>query len=94
MHLLVDEMTDIDAVLDVKLHQQVVVAGGGVDLRGNLGTRQRVGNGIGVAELALDLHKKRNHRLRPPAADFHCLAAIQQKPRALASWLAGAPRRR
>src|SRR5882757_6204062 len=37
LHLLVDEMADVGLVIDIELDQQVVMAGGGVDLRGDLG---------------------------------------------------------
>src|SRR5882757_539842 len=64
LHLLIDEMADVGVVVDVELDQQVVIAGGGVDLRGDLGFRERVGDGIGLAELAFELNEKGNHRCR------------------------------
>ena len=65
LHLFVDEMADVGVVVDVELDQQVVVAGGGIDLRGNLGFRERVGDGIGLAELAFELDEEGNHRVSP-----------------------------
>src|SRR6478735_10877784 len=72
LHLLVDEMADVGLVVDVELDQQVVMAGGGVDLRGNLGLRQRIGHRIGLAELAFELDKEGNHccRLRECWAQY------------------------
>src|SRR4029078_5815426 len=61
LHLLVNEMADVGLVVDVKLDQQVVMAGGGVDLRGDLGLRQRIGHRIRLAELAFELDKEGNH---------------------------------
>src|SRR5262245_12131778 len=37
LHLLVDEMADIGVVVDVELDQEIVVAGCGIDLRGDFG---------------------------------------------------------
>src|SRR5205823_558823 len=64
LHLLVDEMADIGVVIDVEFDQQVVIAGGGIDLRGDLGLRERIGDGIGLAELAFELDEEGNHRCR------------------------------
>src|SRR5216684_672263 len=66
LHLLVDEMADVGVVIDVELNQQVVIAGGGIDLRGDLGLRERIGHRIGLAELAFELDEEGNHfsRLR------------------------------
>ena len=36
LHLFIDEVADIDLVLDIELHQQVVVAGRRIDFRGDL----------------------------------------------------------
>src|SRR5258705_12584005 len=74
LDLLVDEMADVGAVLDIELHQQVEVAGGRINFGCDLGIGQRVGNRIGFAEVAFDLNKKRNHafllgpRLRPQSS--------------------------
>src|SRR6187549_1273109 len=43
LHLLVDEMADVGVVADVELDQQIVVARGGIDLRGDLGLGERIG---------------------------------------------------
>src|SRR5882672_892513 len=64
LHPLVDEMADVGVVVDVELDQQIVVARGGIDLRGDLGLGERVGDGIGLAELAFELDKEGNHRCR------------------------------
>ena len=64
LHLLVDEMADVGVVADIELDQQIVIAGGGLDLRGDLGLGERIGDGIGLAELAFELHEKGNHRCR------------------------------
>src|SRR5215475_9479581 len=64
LHLLVDEVADVGVLVDIELDQEVVLARGGVDLRGDLGLRKRIGDHIGLAELALDLDEKRNHRGR------------------------------
>src|ERR1700721_1531364 len=70
LHLLGDEVADIGALIDIKFHQQVEIAGGGINLRSNLGVGQPVGDLIGLAELALDLHKERNHANPPPKESF------------------------
>src|SRR6185312_826914 len=64
LHLLVDEMADVGVVVDVEFDQQIVIAGGGIDLRGDLGLRERIGDGIGLAELAFELDEEGNHRCR------------------------------
>src|SRR5271170_1567151 len=58
LHLLVDEVADVGVVIDVEFDQQVVIAGGGIDFRGDLSLGQRVGDGIGLTELALELDEK------------------------------------
>src|ERR1700712_3829463 len=58
LHLLVDEMADVGVVVDIELDQQVVISGGGIDLRGDLGFRERVGDGVGLAELAFELDEE------------------------------------
>src|SRR3972149_10770997 len=68
LHLLVDEMTDIGAFLDIELRQQVELSGGRIDFGGDLGVGEPVGDIVGFAELAFDLDKKRNHRSLPAAA--------------------------
>ena len=74
LHLLVDEMPDVGSAIDVEFHQQVVVAGGRVDLGGDLGFGQLVGHLIGLAELAFDLDEEGGHRDR-----LQICRAIQQK---------------
>ena len=61
LHLFVDEMADVGAAVDVELHQQVIVAGGRVDLGSDLGFGKRVGHPLGFAELAFDLHEEGGH---------------------------------
>lgn len=58
LHLLVDEVADVSVLVDVELHQEVVVAGRGVDLGGDLGFGERVGDRVGLAKLAFDLDEK------------------------------------
>src|SRR6202790_5221109 len=55
-------MPDVGVLVDVELDQQIVVARGGIDLGGDLGLGKRVGDGVGLAELAFELHEKRDHR--------------------------------
>src|SRR6202453_884206 len=62
LHLLIDEMANISVVVDVELHQEVVITRGRIDLGGDLGLGKRVGDGVGLAELAFELHEKRHHR--------------------------------
>src|ERR1700761_5494842 len=62
LDLLVDEVADVGVVIDIELHQEIVIARGGVDFRGNLGLGERVGDGVGLAELALELDEEGNHR--------------------------------
>src|ERR1700738_3155279 len=83
LHLFVDEMADVGVVVDVELDQEIVVAGGGIDLRGDLGFRKRIGNRIGLAELAFELDEKGNHRVSP-----EIFASIGQKWAPKASQLA------
>src|ERR1700710_1838190 len=64
LHLLVDEMADVGVVIDVEFDQQVVISSGGIDFGGDLGLGERIGDGIGLAKLAFELHEKRNHRCR------------------------------
>jgi hypothetical protein len=64
LDLLVDEMADVGVLVDVEFHQEIVIAGGGIDLGGDLGLGKRVGDDIGLAELAFDLDKEGNHRCR------------------------------
>ncbi len=65
LHLLVDEMADIGAGIDVEFHQQVVVARGRIDFGGDFGFGQFVGHLVGLAELAFDLDEEGGHRDPP-----------------------------
>src|SRR6516225_1681104 len=76
LYLLVDEMTDVGLVLDIEFHQQVEVAGGGIDLGSELGIRQLVRHFVGLAELAFDLNEEGDHSRLPRGAPPQ--AAIQQ----------------
>ena len=64
LHLFVDEVADVDVLVDIEFDQQVVVARGGLDFRGDLGFRKRVGDHVRLAELALDLDEEGYHRGR------------------------------
>src|SRR5258707_1100997 len=64
LHLLVDEMADIGVLVDIEFYQEIVIARGGIDLGGDLGLGKRVGDDIGLAELAFDLDEEGNHRRR------------------------------
>src|SRR5712675_818472 len=64
LHLFVHEVADVGIVLDIELDQQIVLPGGGVDLGRDLGFGKRIGDQIGLAELAFDLDEERNHRGR------------------------------
>src|SRR5882757_5839516 len=58
LNLLVDEMTDVDAGVDIDLHQQIEFTRGRIDFGGDLGVGEAVGHLIGLAELAFDLDEK------------------------------------
>ena len=60
---------DVGAVIDVELHQQIVIAGGRVDFGGDLGVGEAAGDLVGLAELALDLNEERGHRAPLHRAD-------------------------
>src|ERR1700722_9301344 len=64
LHLFVHEVADIGALIDIEFDEKIEVARGRVDLRGDLGLRQRVGDDIGLAKLAFDLDEKGDHRCR------------------------------
>jgi hypothetical protein len=78
LHPLVDEMTDVGIVIDVELDQKIVVARGGINLGGDLGFGERVGDGIGLAELALELDKEGNHRCRLQKASYWVQYSVQE----------------
>ena len=74
-------MTDVGLVLDVELYQQIELSCRRVDFGGQLGIRELVRDGVGLAELTLDLNKERDHSpLRPSDSRLH---AIQQNRAAL-----------
>src|SRR5882672_1600940 len=58
LHFLIDEVTDVLLVVDIEFGEQIVIAGGRVDFRGNLGIGERAGNVVGFAQVALYLHEK------------------------------------
>src|SRR5215212_4634688 len=66
LNLLVDEMTDVDAGVDIDLHQQIEFARGRIDFGGDLGVGEAVGHLVGLAELAFDLDEERNHGTSAP----------------------------
>jgi DNA-binding transcriptional LysR family regulator len=69
LHLLGDEMADVDIGRDMELGQDVVIAGGRVDFRGDLAVGEFAGDLIGLAEPAFDLDEEGLHRaLRNPVA--------------------------
>ena len=69
LHLLGDEVADVGGRLDIEFHQQVEIAGGRIDFRGDLRVRQPVGDLIRLAELTLDLHEEGNHAHLRTAVD-------------------------
>src|SRR4051794_22696142 len=66
LDLLVDEVADVDAGIDIDLHQQIELARGRIDFRSDLGIGKAVGHLVGFAELAFDLDEERNHRTSAP----------------------------
>src|ERR1044071_8783464 len=56
-----DEVADIDAVIHVELGEDVVIARRRVDLGGDLPVGESVRDGVGLAELALDLDEEGLH---------------------------------
>ena len=48
LHLFVDEVTDVGVAFDIEFYQQIVVPRGGVDLGGDLGLGERVGDGSAI----------------------------------------------
>ena len=57
-------MADVGVLVDIEFDQEIVIARGGIDLGGDLGLGKRVGDDIGLAELAFDLDEEGNHRCR------------------------------
>src|SRR6185312_11230799 len=60
-----DEVADVGLLVEIALHQQVVLARGRVDLRHALDRERFLGDLVGLAELALHHHE---NRLHPSAA--------------------------
>ena len=59
-------MTDVDAGVDIDLHQQIEFARGRIDFGGDLGVGEAVGHLVGLAELAFDLDEERDHGTSAP----------------------------
>src|ERR1700688_4782832 len=66
LNLLADEMPDVDVALDVKLGENVEIAGDRINLRCDFGLGQGAGRFVGAAERAFDLDEKDLHRLIAP----------------------------
>src|SRR5690348_6162075 len=58
-----DEVADVGLLVEIALHQQVVLARGRVDLRHALDRQRFLGDLVGLAELALHHHENRLHAL-------------------------------
>ena len=56
-----DEVADIDAVIHVEFGEDVVIARRRVDLGGDFPVGESVRDGVGLAELALDLDEEGLH---------------------------------
>src|SRR5580700_631865 len=70
-------MADVDRRIDVEFHQQIEVAGGGIDFRGDLGVGELIGDLVGLAELTFDLHKEGDHaRLQTAKIAYISVPAI------------------
>src|SRR5262245_44613882 len=65
LYLLIDEVTDVRAAVDVEFHQQDVVARGRIDLGCNFCLGQGVGHLVGLSEFAFDLNEKGGHHSTP-----------------------------
>src|SRR3954454_23694540 len=61
LDFLVDEMSDVDAVVDIDLDQEVELARGRIDFRRHFGIGEPVCHLVGLAELAFDLDEERDH---------------------------------
>src|SRR6185436_10548315 len=68
-----DEVADVGLVVEVALHQQVVLAGGRIDLRHLLDAARIVGDLVGLAELAF--HHDENGLHGPLRSGDHSTAA-------------------
>src|ERR1700689_962434 len=55
------EVADIHALLHIKFHQQVEIAGSRVNFRGYFGVSEPIGHLVGLAEMTFNLNEKRNH---------------------------------
>jgi hypothetical protein len=60
--MLVDELADVVLGVDLDLHQEIVFAAGREEFGDNLAFEQRVGDLVGLARLALELHENGSHR--------------------------------
>src|SRR6185437_6515080 len=58
-----DEVADVGLLIEIALHQQVVLTRGRVDLRHALDRQRFLGDLVGLAELALHHHENRLHAL-------------------------------
>src|SRR6185312_2278055 len=58
-----DEVADVGLLVEIALHQQVVLARGRVDLRHALDRQRLLGDLVSLAELALHHHENRLHAL-------------------------------
>src|SRR6266576_1819233 len=58
LHLFVHEMADVGRILDIELHQQVEIAGRGINFRGDFGVRDGIRHLIRLAEMAFDLDEE------------------------------------
>src|SRR5262249_7823371 len=58
LDLVADEMPDVDILFDIELRQNVEVAGGGIDLGGDLRFGQSARDLVGAAERAFDLDEE------------------------------------
>jgi hypothetical protein len=65
MHLLADEMADIDAIVDVELRKDIVLPCDGVDFRSDLGIGKGCCHGVGLSEMAFNLDEEGLHRYFP-----------------------------
>src|SRR5271166_2307080 len=74
LHLVADEMADVDVLLDVEFGENVEVAGDRIDFRSDLRLGQGVRHLIGAAERAFDLNEKSLHRITAPP----CRSLVQQ----------------
>jgi acetylornithine deacetylase/succinyl-diaminopimelate desuccinylase-like protein len=76
LHVLGDEVADVDIARNVELGENVVIAGRGVDLRGDFTVGESGGDLVGLAKLAFDLDEKglhgtllvRRYRINDPCA--------------------------